>query len=108
MNTQTNAWPENVIARYLTVAGSSLGRDDIAVDITCTQTAHEKGRDGEEVGDITLIAQCSGCFDRDESTCEGLYLNLVEPVLKTFYGDHSREWAQAHAETCRAIPKPTA
>ncbi|MFD6656888.1 hypothetical protein ACFWEB_17310 [Streptomyces parvus] len=105
MTTQT-AWPENVIARYLTVGGSSLGRDDLAVDITCTQTAREKGRHNQEVGDITLVAHCSGCSDRDETTYEGLYLDLVEPVLKSFYGDHSREWAQSHAETCRAIPKP--
>lgn len=105
MSTQT-AWPENVIARYLTVAGSSLGRDDLAVDITCIQTARKKGRNGEEVGDITLVAHCSGCSDRDEATYEGLYLGLVEPVLKSFYGNHSREWAQEHAETCRAIPKP--
>ncbi|MFJ6238867.1 hypothetical protein ACIQH0_32850 [Streptomyces griseus] len=105
MTTQT-AWPENVIARYLTVAGSSLGRDDIAVDITRTRTAREKGRHDQQVGDITLVADCSGCSERDETTYEGLYLDLVEPVLKTFYGDHTRKWAQSHAETCRAIPKP--
>lgn len=105
MTVQT-AWPENVIARYLTFAGSSLGRDDIAVDITCTQTERKKGRNGEVVGDITLVAHCSGCADRDGTTYEGLYLDLVEPVLKSSYGDHTREWAQEHAETCRAIPKP--
>lgn len=102
MTTQTQtAWPENVIARYLTVAGSSLGRGDIAVDITCTQTAREP-----EGGDITLVAHCSGCSDRDETTYKGLYLDRIGPVLKSFYGDHTREWAQEHAETCRAIPKP--
>ncbi|MFI0005751.1 hypothetical protein ACH4NR_36945 [Streptomyces globisporus] len=99
-------WPTGVIARYLTVAGSSLSRDDIAVDITCTQTAREKGRNDQEVGDITLVAHCSGCSDRDETTYEGLYLALVGTVLESFYGDHTREWAQTHAQTCRAIPKP--
>ena len=106
--TETTAWPEDVIARYLTVAGSSLSRDDIAVGITCIQTAREKGRYDQEVGDITLVAQCSGCSDRDETTYEGLYLDLVEPVQKSDYGDHSRAWAQSHAATCRAMPKPTA
>jgi len=105
--TTTTAWPAGVIARYLTVAGSSLSRDDITVDITCTQTAREKGRYDQQVGDITLIAHCSGCSDRDETTYEGLYLDQVEPVLKSFYGDRSRTWAQEHAEACRAMPKPT-
>lgn len=105
--TTNTAWPADVIPRYLTVGGSSLGRDDIAVDITCTRTVRGKGRYDQEVGDITLIARCSGCYECDEATYEGLYLDHVEPAQKSFCGDRSRTWAQSHAEKCRAMPTPT-
>ncbi|MEU3656427.1 hypothetical protein AB0E67_27195 [Streptomyces sp. NPDC032161] len=98
----TTAWPTGVIARYLTVGGAT-------VDITTqTQITRKEDRDHRTVGDIALAAQCTGCTDSHESTYEGLYINLVGPVLESFYGERTREWAQAHAEKCRAMPKPTA
>lgn len=104
MAPQTTTWPENVAARYLTAGGA-------AVDITVqTQITCEGDRDrgGDAVGDITLAARCTGCKNSDESTYEGLYVNRVDPVLESFYGEGICAWAQAHAETCRAMPKPTA
>ncbi|WP_031137020.1 hypothetical protein [Streptomyces sp. NRRL WC-3719] len=34
----TTAWPAGVIARYLTVAGAALGRDDLTVDVETLTT----------------------------------------------------------------------
>ncbi|MEV3996723.1 hypothetical protein AB0K62_13735 [Streptomyces halstedii] len=102
MTTQTTAWPEGVIARYLTVGGAS-------VDIAQTQVVRKEGdRYTSTVGDIALTARCSGCRDSEEVAYEGLYLDRVEPVLEGVYGKNTRAWAQSHAETCRAMPKPTA
>lgn len=75
-------WPEGVIARYLTLAGAALGREDIAVDIT------DKG---EETYWRYGFA-CSGCSMTDETSEQ----------------DRARRSAQTHAERCRAIPCPTA
>lgn len=100
--TETTAWPEGVIARYLTV-GSAI------VDITQTQVIHKEGDryTRNTVGDLTLTARCDGCLARDEYLYEGLYLDLVEPVLANGYSEEVREWAQAHAETCRTMTTPT-
>ncbi|MFD1832424.1 hypothetical protein ACFSJS_22650 [Streptomyces desertarenae] len=78
----TTAWPEGVIARYLTVAGAALGRDDIAVDVS------DKGEETYWRYGVT----CSGCSMTDETS-------------ERDRADHS---AQAHAERCRAVPRPTA
>lgn len=82
----TTTWPEGVIARYLTVGGAT-------VDIT-QDSRHFDG-----------IAACTGCdkterFDRVGAGCWGgpdyaLQRNTEE----------ARRWAQAHAETCRAMPR---
>ncbi|MFE1515743.1 hypothetical protein ACFW9I_02740 [[Kitasatospora] papulosa] len=100
--TKTTTWPEGVIARYLTVGGAT-------VDVTQTQVIRKEGDHcTSTVGDLTLAVRCSGCRASDESTYEGLYIGLVEPVLESFYGEDTRDWAQSHAETCRAMPKPSA
>ncbi|MCX5145119.1 hypothetical protein [Streptomyces sp. NBC_00338] len=100
--TETTAWPEGVIARYLTVGGAT-------VDITHGEIVREKGDEySSPVGDLMLAARCSGCGDGDEKTFEGLYLLRLGAVLKTGYGEDVREWAQDHAETCRALPNPNA
>jgi hypothetical protein len=68
--TTAPAWPEGVIARYLTVAGATVDRTG--------------------GGDFTGY-RCKGCGD-DGGT------GWAESTV--------REWAQSHAETCRALPKP--
>ncbi|MEU2996874.1 hypothetical protein ABZ684_04755 [Streptomyces sp. NPDC006995] len=107
MTTKT-AWPENVIARYLTVAGSSLGRDDIAVDI-----AERPGYYGIAFPTEHFIA-CHGCGDtRTEDwgwdAHHDEFGNGPQPDFDAT-GESAlpaaRKWAQEHAETCRAIPKP--
>lgn len=75
--TETAAWPENVIARYLTVGGAT-------VDVT------DQGEDSY----WRYETQCTGCPHKDGFLTAG--------------GSSARRDAQAHAERCRAMPKPTA
>lgn len=93
--TQT-AWPEGVLARYLTVAGTA----DPAAYVEITHTS----RSGY------VIATCNGCGQVEDTETHGrlddppeLQAERVEEALP-----ESREWAQAHAEKCRAMPRPTA
>lgn len=74
----TAPWPEGVTHRYLTVAGSSLGRDDLTVDIF---------GGGEDTG-----YRCTGCpYD------SGPY----------WREDIAHQHAQGHAATCRGLRRPT-
>ncbi|MGQ4733443.1 hypothetical protein ACUN3E_38015 [Streptomyces sp. Ju416(a)] len=97
MTTQT-AWPENVIARYLTVAGSSLGRNDIAVDIT-----HDTLTADDTKPNVTY-AKCSGCSAYNNAEWASRADRWDNG--STWADSDARTWAQSHAETCRAIPKP--
>ncbi|MFI8191394.1 hypothetical protein ACIF8T_21665 [Streptomyces sp. NPDC085946] len=86
------------IARYLTVAGSSLAREDLAVDIVYTSST----------GWIT--ATCAGCGASERTDPGGYVYDTPEEeqarVDKAL--PHARPWAQSHAGTCRALPGPTA
>lgn len=82
MSTQT-VWPKNVIARYLTDAGKALTDPTMTVDLA----------EDPNTGDISGV--CRGC----ETTFDDS--NYISRDLGT-----GRHWAQEHAETCRAIPKP--
>ncbi|MEU5325631.1 hypothetical protein [Streptomyces parvus] len=91
MSTQT-AWPTGVIARYLTVGGAT-------VDLTHRLTVHNPPKP------FATLASCAGCPATEEVS-----------HYRTNWGDEDRDpdaadedariWAQEHAETCRAIPKP--
>lgn len=107
------AWPEGVIARYLTVAGVV---DPAAyVEITASTTAAEpfqqeymygyKGRPQECIN-LTLTAECNGCKDNDEVEYEQVFATALDRVLESSYGREAQRWAQAHAEKCRAMPRP--
>lgn len=82
-------WPEGVLARYLTPAGQF-------VDITYSS----------RLG--WVYATCGGC-GTVERTDTGGYLD-DPPEKETERVDQvlpeSRELAQAHAEKCRALPRP--
>ncbi|MER6603898.1 hypothetical protein [Streptomyces parvus] len=81
--TKQTAWPENVIARYLTDAGKALADPTITVDLT------------EDPSNGDIFGACRGCETTfDDSNYYGRDLGT------------GRHWAQEHAETCRAIPKP--
>lgn len=74
-------WPENLIARYLTVAGQALNDWSITVDVT---------NDGRP------DARCAGCpatFAEDSPYISG---SLAI----------AHHWAQEHANKCSGLPKP--
>ncbi|MFI8351294.1 hypothetical protein [Streptomyces sp. NPDC085596] len=86
-----NDWPESVIARYLTVGGAT-------VDIT--HTSHSG----------YVVATCNGCGNDHDIPTNGRLDDTpeeqerrVDQVLPD-----ARDWAQDHAETCRAMPRPAA
>lgn len=68
--TTEEVWPENLLLRYLTVAGAYVHLYDAAPG------------QSYPVG-------CGGCGD---STVTGW--------------TEAKEWAQSHAERCRAVPRP--
>jgi hypothetical protein len=76
VNAFADPWPENVRARYLTVAGAT-------VDLS---RATAEGR-----GSWFVVSRCLGC---DASS-------NVTPAESA-----ARHWAQSHAEVCRALPRP--
>lgn len=81
-------WPDGVIARYLTVGGGVVN------------VRH----------DYTGVADsvCSGCTTTHLSYgCTGLRNPTVEQQDAAALAE-ARQWSQAHAERCRAMPKPVA
>lgn len=88
-NTTETAWPEGVIARYLTVGGATVGI---------------RYADGD------LTVDCTGCEKRVERVDVGAYYDdtpeqVTEKVTERLPA--RRETAQSHAERCRAMPRPT-
>lgn len=75
-------WPEGTLARYLTPGGAT-------VDV-------EQGDNEQEV-----VATCRGCGDDRTSNSAS-----HEPSRPDRHIQVVRSWAQAHAEWCRAIPRP--
>jgi hypothetical protein len=102
MTTQTpTAWPEGVIARYLTVGGAT-------VDVT---HRHTLPPDPEP---FATLATCTGCPASEERSHYRTYYNsggflrdAKEEHEAEAADEQARAWAQAHAEKCRALPKPT-
>lgn len=100
MTTQT-AWPENVIARYLTVGGATVDlfeESGYYIPTPPTQTrAHCNGCGTEQTEEwgFSISAHEHGGEQPAEFDANGQY---ATPRV--------HQWAQSHAETCRAIPKP--
>ncbi|MEW1818684.1 hypothetical protein [Streptomyces diastaticus] len=101
MTTRT-AWPENVIARYLTVGGAT-------VDLTYQLTVHNPPQP------YATLAKCMGCPATEERSHYRTYYSsggFVSDTVEEHEPDaadaQARTWAQAHAATCRALPKPSA
>lgn len=85
------AWPEGVIARYVTVGGAT-------VDLS----QHPHIDDDIEL--LDAIATCLGCTT-SERFCETTPLWGSQDALAANTAT-ARVWAQRHAETCRALPRP--
>ncbi|MFE9844713.1 hypothetical protein [Streptomyces goshikiensis] len=94
------AWPEGVIARYLTKAAEILG-EDITVDVIDHRdpTPQNEG----------YRPACGGCGRRSNFDYAVVSALLkTECVTAAAAERAARDWAQSHAETCRAMPRPTA
>jgi hypothetical protein len=93
-------WPKGVIARYLTVGTAT-------VDVTHRLNFLSPPEP------FATAAACSGCPDSEEfshwfgsgSEWDGTF---KEERHVERADEQARDWAQAHAETCRAMPHPTA
>jgi hypothetical protein len=84
------AWPEGVIARYLTVGGG----------IVEVETQFAPGLTAEPIATLTY---CTSCPASDE------FDHFIQGEWREAWADtRARQWAQAHAEKCRAMPRPTA
>lgn len=88
---QPTAWPEGVIARYLTVGGAT-------VDIT-------DNRHSDYLG-----AACTGelCGWENRTSLDGYMYDTAEQTQQRVEDrlPASQRQAQAHAERCRAMPRP--
>ncbi|WP_098007871.1 hypothetical protein [Streptomyces sp. sk226] len=87
MTTQPQtAWPENTVARFLTVGGA-------IVEVT-----HEPRYSSDTAPTVT-VARCGGC-PADTISGWAAYAGSAGA------DSTACTWAQTHAETCRALPKP--
>lgn len=98
MGEQQTAWPEGVIARYLTVGGAT-------VDLTVRYTLPP------EPEPFATLASCTGCPAAKETSHYRARYTSTEPFgvdehIPEAADEEARVWAQAHAATCRAMPKP--
>ncbi|WP_369211348.1 hypothetical protein [Streptomyces flavofungini] len=99
MSVRTEAsWPEGVIARYLTVGSAT-------VDVRHKLNAFTPPEP------LATRVACAGCLDSEEfnhyRVVRGMHSSW--DVRDTDAADQdARRWAQAHAEKCRALPKPSA
>lgn len=88
-----------VIARYLTVGGATV---DLTAEIS-------NGEVGNSLN-CEYKAACAGC-KHSHQTDGGSWWDTQEArqelmEAQNLGGRSIRNWAQAHAETCRAIPQP--
>ena len=99
-STQNTTWPEGVIARYLTVGGATV---DVIDDATDNRPAYNSTTH-------TARGVCTGELC-PETFAYGKY--TYDPDIYPMEDEDFRrcvarvgEWAQSHAEKCRAMPKP--
>lgn len=92
------------IARYLTLSGQALGREDIEVTVT------ETGPRGDRRS--YTVSRCSGC-KKEEVCCwttdvwtgvEDNYHTVTIDEAADQAEDLSRLWSSNHAGLCREIP----
>ncbi|MFF1282182.1 hypothetical protein [Streptomyces sp. NPDC058299] len=89
-------WPDGVIARYLTVGGAY-------VDLTHRLNVLTPPEP------FATLAACTGCPASSEHNHYRLVWGLTAQHEKhhpDLADRDARDWAQAHAERCRALPRP--
>jgi hypothetical protein len=86
-------WPEGVIARYLTVGGALV---DVSHDMKLIDDTQPN----------LSIAHCGG--EGCKASHHELWINYGYREDNGSRGADQEvgKWAQAHAETCRALPRP--
>ncbi|GAA2840892.1 hypothetical protein [Nonomuraea rubra] len=96
----TAAWPANTVARYLTIGGATVDITERAGYMTSTDPTE-------------TFAICTGCAatEKVEWTQRVWDYTNDRMVDEHDEGGHRstqkmRKWAQAHAEKCRAMPRP--
>jgi len=94
--TTASTWPDGVFARYQTLANATvdLTYKPVGTDKTATHT------------------ECTGCEDSETHEWANWYHDARGKAVgfqDRDKGDrNARDWAQTHAEKCRALPKPSA
>ncbi|MFD6360176.1 hypothetical protein ACFWFX_10015 [Streptomyces roseolus] len=92
------AWPEGVIARYLTVGGATVDMTHQYNVLTPPEA-------------YATLASCTGCPATSEHSHYRMVWGMTAQREEHHPGAADRDalvWAQAHAEKCRAMPRPTA
>ncbi|MFF4644950.1 hypothetical protein [Streptomyces sp. NPDC001389] len=101
---------EQPVGAFIGLAGAEIG-----VNIRATFTRRYLPTGGEEpVVQFSVIARCAGfgCVDPEHTVASAEKHPLAADADETgkapflLTGD-ALKWAQAHAETCRAMPRPT-
>ncbi len=89
MNTDKTVGEPGVIARYLTVGGAT-------VDITYSTKSG------------LLAGACTGCGSTEHTNTNGAFSDSPEEEQARVeeWLPHAKRDAQAHAEKCRALPRP--
>ena len=97
---QQTAWPEGVIARYVTVAGATV---ELTTRLTLPPSPEP----------FATLAACTACPNRKEFShyrthypAGGFLSEAIEEHVADAAENSAREWAQAHAERCRAMTRP--
>ncbi|BCM70888.1 hypothetical protein EASAB2608_06222 [Streptomyces sp. EAS-AB2608] len=89
-------WRDGVIARYLTDAGKALANPKLAVDV------HAYRKDGQHT-----LAKCGVCpWEYDASGNPSLSSHFSDAYCESEANKQAHHAAQAHAERCRALPRP--
>jgi hypothetical protein len=76
-------WPEGVVGRYVTVGGGTVDLIEQA---------------------ISVLAKCTACPDAEWTSHDDP--TLVDRPNRSRSTERAGDWAQDHAATCRAMPKP--
>jgi hypothetical protein len=91
-------WPDGVIARYLTVGGATI---DLTYQMNVLTPPEP----------YATLAACTACPASSEHNHHRLVWGMhsqYEKHLPELADNDARDWAQAHAEKCRALPRPEA
>ncbi len=98
-------WPEGVIARYLTVGGATVEMRSLRFTTRYTPQGRPYVSDkSREVDGSSWF--CLGCGADGSTDAAATYIRFDHGRYLPNERDDARRDANAHAEKCRAMPKP--